>query len=99
MAELAEDVCKTVSLDFHIRYSGRETEKKETYNSNSSVGFPANTFNTIVLAINSISSGYFSRAADSAASASGIRPRCNSATAWPTVDSAAVVLGAAASSS
>lgn len=97
MAELAEDVCKTVSLDFH-KILG-ETEKKETYNSNSSVGFPANTFNTIVLAINSISSGYFSRAADSAASASGIRPRCNSATAWPTVDSAAVVLGAAASSS
>jgi hypothetical protein len=52
-----------------------------TYEVNSVVSLPVSTFNTIVLAINSTSSGYFSRAAVNAASASGKRPKCNSAMA------------------
>lgn len=70
-----------------------------TYDSRSAVGLPANTFNTMELAINSASSGYFSNAAVKAASASGTRPKWSSATAWPTMDSGAEVLGAEASSS
>lgn len=70
-----------------------------TYASRSALGLPANTFNMMVLAISSVLSGYCSRAAVRAASASGRRPRWSSATAWPTMESAAEVLGAEASSS
>lgn len=52
-----------------------------TYDSRSADGFPDSTFSTMELAISSASSGYFSKAAVKAASASGRRPRWSSATA------------------
>ena len=46
-----------------------------THDSRPEVSFPVRMFNTIVLAINSAFSGCFSIADESAASASGRRPR------------------------
>ena len=63
------------------------------------ISLPEITFNTIEFAVASTSFGYFCTACCSAASASGSRPRCSSATAWLTSDLVAEVEGAWAISS
>jgi hypothetical protein len=74
-------------------------EQRGTYDVSSAVSLAVRTFRTMVLAISSALSGYFWRAADNAASASGSRPRCNSATACPAIVTGEDVAGFDASSS
>ena len=98
---LADWDCIVHASGFHSRIATNVEwrEDRSTYDVSSVVSFPVRTFRMMVLAISSALSGYFWRAADNAASASGSRPRCNSATACPTIDNGEDVAGLDASSS